>query len=186
MSSASKAKRPKRSCCHNINEIEETENEDFDAIYIPASDNSGDSGSDSDVEEESNLIQEFSNISYRKVSENYEAEQAKLEADYNYSWVSGEQQYNECPENVILLPDHIKKMLSELSSIQLFELFFSKNMKDYIIESTRKNDFCLTSNELDVFLGIKVLSIFNRRESQDDYWSTNQLLECLPVSTAMS
>ncbi|XP_051154938.1 piggyBac transposable element-derived protein 3-like [Leptopilina boulardi] len=40
--------------------------------------------------------------------------------------------------------------------------------------------------ELDAFLGIIILSIFNLRKSQRDYWSQNHLLNCEAVVGAMS
>lgn len=48
-------------------------------------------------------------------------------------------------------------MIRDFSSIQLFELLFSKDLKNYMIESTRKNNYNLTLDDLDVFLGIIAL-----------------------------
>ena len=151
--------------------MEENKSGIFDAIYIPESDNSGDPGSDSEnfdsdfySEETSNVDHEFSIISQKKVLKNYEAEQDILEPDYEYSWVSEERNYKVCVENVNMPPERTKKVLRELSYIQLFELFFSKNIKDYIIERTPENGFFMSLKELDVFVGILVLLIFNRRK----------------------
>jgi len=40
--------------------------------------------------------------------------------------------------------------------------------------------------DLDTFIGIIILSTFNKRDAIKDYWSTNPLLECPIVKSAMS
>jgi len=68
----------------------------------------------------------------------------------------------------------------------LFELFFSTDLKNYIIESTRRNDYNLTLDDLDIFLRIIIISIFDQRKSQKDYWSNRSVLACPPVVKAMN
>ena len=68
-----KSKRQKRS--HNDNvEIEESENGEYNAIYIPDMNDSGDSSSDSELDTESdvelpypNTFEEISKVSYRQI-----------------------------------------------------------------------------------------------------------------------
>ena len=46
------------------------------------------------------------------------------------------------------------------------------------------NGYPLTENDFDVFIGI-ILSTFNKRKSQRDYWSSDPLLVCEPVAAAI-
>ena len=48
----------------------------------------------------------------------------------------GERQYHEIPKNNTLLSNKTKKFLKILSSVQLFELFFSSDLKECIIKNT--------------------------------------------------
>ena len=82
-----KSKRQKRS--HNDNvEIEESENGEYNAIYIPDMNDSGDSSSDSELDTESdvelsypNTFEEISKVSYRQVLESYTENQTQLEPE---------------------------------------------------------------------------------------------------------
>lgn len=187
-----KTKRQKRSRDDNV-EIEEDENGGYNAIYIPDMNDSGDSDSDSGTDGESdaevlylNNFEGVSKVSFRQVLDSYTENQSQLEPEHTYEWVDGEYKYNESLKNEILLSDSTKKIIRNSSAVELFELFFSKEMKDYIIECTILNGYNLTENELDIFIGILVLTTFNQRKSQKDYWSTDPLLVCPAVSSAMS
>ena len=59
-------------------------------------------------------------------------------------------------------------------------------MTSYIIECTVLNGYNLTEDKLDIFIGILVLTTFNQRKTQKDYWSTDLRLACPAVSSAMS
>ncbi|XP_066599987.1 piggyBac transposable element-derived protein 3-like [Prorops nasuta] len=157
------------------------------AIYIPSS-NSGDSSSESGSESEgcSSDILKIPNVSYRQVLDNYEENQSKLEPHHTYTWIEGEKKRKEEFKNECLLSDSTKTYLRSLSSVQLFELFFSFDLKRYILESTECNGYSFTANQLDVFLGIVLTSIFSERKSERDYWSSNELLKCIPIASAMS
>jgi len=109
-----------------------------------------------------------------------------LEPNYTYVWANGEKKYDKYPKNENLLSEKTKQFICDSSYIQLFELFFSTDLKNYIIESTRRNDYNLTLDDLDIFLGIIIISIFNQRKSQKDYWSNRSVLTCPPVVKAMS
>ncbi|XP_046745680.1 piggyBac transposable element-derived protein 3-like [Diprion similis] len=197
MASTSQAKRQKRSHNQDHIEIEDRVGGSFDAIFIPESNDSGDSGdsgSDSESENSPNFIDEIENdpstaipkTSYQKILNNYEEDQSKLEPDHNYIWEDGEKKYYEFPKNEILLPGSSREVIRNASNTQLFEFFFSEELKNFIVEATRENNFNMTSNDLDVFLGIIILSIFNERKSLRDYWSLDPLLICNPIAEAMS
>ena len=73
-----------------------------------------------------------------------------------------------------------------MSPVQLFEKFFSREIKDYILEATKQHGYSLTLQKLDSFLGIMIFSSFNERPEQKDYWSNDPLLSSEPVKMAMS
>lgn len=184
--SNSLAKRRKRSVHLQNIEIEERENGNSDALVIPQDDDSSSSESDSESEDYRNSQNDIPSVSYSHVLNNYEESQSKLEPDYIYKWATGEKIYNHYPENENLLPDKTKQLICNSSFVELFELFFSIDLKNYIIESTRRNGYDLTIDDFDIFLGVIITSIFNQRKSQKDYWSTNLLLGCPAIATAMS
>lgn len=64
--------------------------------------------------------------------------------------------------------------------------FFLAEMKKYIIEASLEYGLLFSPHELDVFIGILIVTTFNVRTSERDYWSTNPLLECPIVRSAMS
>ncbi|XP_058789587.1 piggyBac transposable element-derived protein 3-like [Phymastichus coffea] len=65
-------------------------------------------------------------------------------------------------------------------------LFYKGKLKEVIVDATRENGYDLTIEELDVFVGILITSMFNGRKSQKDYWSRLSLLRCEPIAAAMS
>lgn len=197
MSNHPKSKRQRRSHCDDNIEIEECDNGGCNAIFLPNMNDSGNSDSESDVECQSESDIEstshhskntagIAKVSYYRVLDSYSANQSKLEPEHDYDWVEGEAKYNQHLENEILLHDDTKKWLHGFSLPQLFELFFSTEMKGHIIEATVMNGYPLTVNDFDTFLGILILSTFNKRKSQRDYWSSDPLLVCEPVVSAMS
>ena len=112
-----KSKRQKRSYNDNV-EIEESENGEYNAIYIPDMNDSGDSSFDSEFDTESdvellypNTFKEISNVSYRQVLDNYTENQTQLEPEHTYEWLDEEKKYNESLNNEILLFDRTKKIL---------------------------------------------------------------------------
>jgi len=70
--------------------------------------------------------------------------------------------------------------------VELFETFFSIEMKQYIIDASEENDFNLQLQDLNTFLGTIILTSFNKKKSQRDYWSTDPFLSCDMISSAMS
>jgi len=128
--------------------IEAIEKENLiDAIYIPDPDISGESDfveSDECDESDDNNCSEASNSdsevdsflcyeSYEKILSNYSVTQKKLENDYVYTWEQGEHPSNETLTNEILLSDKDKSPLASYSFTKLFELFFSSDLKNYIV-----------------------------------------------------
>jgi len=67
----------------------------------------------------------------------------------------------------------------------LFEMFFSATLKKCIIDATAQYGYQIKPDRFDTFLGVIIFSIFNKRLSQRDYWSTNPLLRSDPVVSAM-
>ncbi|XP_058789687.1 piggyBac transposable element-derived protein 3-like [Phymastichus coffea] len=125
-------------------------------------------------------------MSYRQVLNSYEENQTKLAPNHEYEWIMGEQQYHEIPKNNTLLSDKTKKFLKTLSTVQMYELYFASDLKEYIIKCTNSNVYQLTADKFEIFLGIIITTIFNNRKSQRDYWSSNELFRCNPIASAMS
>jgi len=59
-------------------------------------------------------------------------------------------------------------------------------MKEYIIDACKENGFDLPLVDLNTFIGIIIMSSFNKRKSQRDYWSTDLFLSYEVVSSAMA
>lgn len=136
------------------------------------------SESDSDID--------FQTTSYRRASAGYTTTQKKLEQDYVYQWIEGEKPYEDDLCNKLLLSSSQKQDILKKSKVELFELFFSSEIKDYIVEATKERGYPLTMRDLDVFIGIVVFSSYNERPEQVDYWSDDPLLKAQPVKDAMS
>ncbi|XP_058793744.1 piggyBac transposable element-derived protein 3-like [Phymastichus coffea] len=184
--------------------VEEDENSQI--IILPSADYSGESDSDVESEEvgvadhaaitdfqDENVLHEYSElsgdvpgISYRKVLDAYGENQEKLEPDHEYEWVDGECVINGTSDNALLLPTNVQNKIRDSSLVDLFQLFFSLELKEVIVDATRENGYDLTIEELDVFVGILITSMFNGRKSQKDYWSRLPLLRCEPIAAAMS
>ncbi|XP_058790066.1 piggyBac transposable element-derived protein 2-like [Phymastichus coffea] len=169
---------------YDDSDVDSEENDEF--VVIPDPDNSGSEGEyDSDDE---NLDEEIPkpNISYRSTFHNYSAVKKKLEPDHEFSWCNSEKV---CPgnvENELLLSDSVKKKICSMSPVQLFELFFSKEIKNYIIEASEANGLNLSVQELNTFVGILLLSSYNIRNELREYWETDPLVKCSVVSSAMT
>ena len=56
--------------------------------------------------------------------------------------------------------------------------FFSNKMKEYIIDACKENDFDLQSDDLNKFIGTMMISPFNKRKSQRDYWLSDSFCSC--------
>ncbi|OXU20828.1 hypothetical protein TSAR_010853 [Trichomalopsis sarcophagae] len=73
-----------------------------------------------------------------------------------------------------------------MSDVELFELFYSSEIKNYIIEASQINGLQISVGELNTFVGILLLSSINIRNNQYEYWETDSLVNCPDISSAMS
>ena len=103
-----------------------------------------------------------------------------------YEWVSGEKMYDSNLQNELLLSNAEKGQIRGFSPVELFELFFSDDMKNYITEATNDTGYNLSKIGLETFLGVIILSSFNKRKSQRDDWSSDPLLSYNILQQAMS
>ncbi|XP_058789591.1 piggyBac transposable element-derived protein 3-like [Phymastichus coffea] len=177
---------------HELYESNDSDDDYAELINLPNPDDSGDSDEESDNEDfhSSNLdgnIEDFlSQYTYRKISKCYRDDQTKLENEHVYQWVDGEKIYNNDIQNELLLSNTEKAKICISSYVELFEMFFTDDMKNYIIEATRENGYDLSKIDLNTFLGVIILSSFNERKSQRDYWSSDPLLSCDIVQQAIT
>ena len=174
------------------NDSESTQDEDSDSdedneyVIIPDPDNSG---SDGDFESDDENFEpeiSFPSVSYQSIFHNYTETQKKLEPNHEFSWNDGEKVFSGNLDDKLLLSDAVQKKILSLLPVELFELFFSVEIKNYIIEGSEENGLHLSVNELDTFLGILLLSSYNIRNDQREYWETDFLVKCSAVSSAMS
>lgn len=171
-------------------ETDSSENDFDENVIIPNPDKSGSDDSDSDYDCDSDSDSEkdmkVSNITYRRALKTYSENQAKLENDHVFIWKDGEKIHEDIVENQVLLTESVKKNIRESEPIKLFETFFSNEMKQYIIDACKENKYDLEWLDLNTFIGIIILTSFNKRKSQRDYWSSDPFLSCEMVSSAMS
>ena len=137
----------------------ESDSSDSDAernVLIPDPDYSGsdDSGSDFD----SDCEHEIPNITYNKARANYSEKQDKLEKGHEFTWIEGEKLHPDSCEDKVLLSESQKKKIRRSEPFQLFETFFSIEMKKYIIDACKDNGYDLKFKDLDTFIGIFIFS----------------------------
>lgn len=140
---------------------------------------------ESDEDSEIDFQSLFPNESYDKIYNEYTRSQKKLENDYTYDWKNGEKVYSEILSNEIFLSEKDKKKIFSSSFVELFELFFTEELKNEIINCTRMNGYDITISEFDTFIGILIFTSYNKRLSQRDYFSKNEQLGAKPVTDAM-
>ena len=99
-----------------------SDNEDEESLFLPDPNNSGDDDTD---ESESEFFGEtISNITYCQASKTYTDNQSKLEDNYIFEWIEGEQRYSGDVDNSCRMTDNIKKKLQNMNCIEIFEIFF--------------------------------------------------------------
>ena len=137
-------RRSLQSVLQNFND--ETSDEDgneVDAIvFIPDPESDGsDNGSDSEIgDDDFDSDDEVEGRTYEYFYKKYDESQKLLEPDHVYKWVNGEWKYDKIDyDEKIFLTEDQKKFLTEKNSIGMFEVFFPKELKKYIIEATRAN-----------------------------------------------
>lgn len=171
-------------------ETDSSENDFEENVIIPNPDKSGSDDSDSDYDCDSDSDSEkdmkVSTITYRQALQTYSENQGKLENDHVFIWKDGEKIHEDIFENKVLLTGSVKKNIRESEPMKLFETFFSNEMKQYIIDACKENKYDLELLDLNTFIGIIILTSFNKRKSQRDYWSSDPFLSCEMISSAMS
>ena len=166
----------------SVEDFDDFEEDCIDYVFIP-NDNEDESSNsycnlDSDSDEEYDGSYEF-------FYEKYNSSQKLLHEKHPYEWIDGEAKYDNPPEELIFLTEDQKQKIKNMSYVEVFELFFSNDLKDYIIECTKENDHELSRDKFDRFMGILVTSNFNIRKSDRHFWSTNDLLHHNRVSLVM-
>lgn len=174
----------------NENYPESSDDEESDEgeenLFIPNGNYSG-SDRDSSSDDENNDPEiPVQNVSYRSVCNNYTEKQKKLEPDHIFSWSDGEQIYSADLEDQLFLSAAKRREIARMSDVELFELFFSSEIKNYIIEASQVNGLQISVGELNTFVGIILLSSINIRHNQYEYWETDSLVNCPDISSAMS
>lgn len=175
-----------------LNSIEAGDYDDHDFVslaFVPdayvddsvAIDENPDSDGDNDLDGN-----DVSGGRYEVISENYNSAQRLLEENHTYKWIEGEAEHQTDIETKIFLSDDQKSSVNSMSKTDLFELFFSNELKDVIITASKENDINLTFSKLENFIGILLVSIINTRKDTKDYWSKNNLLSCKMVMDCMS
>ena len=115
---------------------QQTSDEEYDNCVLPRSENSDVERCTDNEESDEDQISS-SNISYNTLSKQYTSKQKKLEENHIFSWVEGEKVHaTETLENRILLSDNMKNSIRQKTHLELFELFFTKEIKQYIIDAT--------------------------------------------------
>ena len=103
-----------------------------------------------------------------------------------YEYTNGEAKYENFPEDLIFLEEEQKENIKNINFVEVFELFFTNNLKEHIINCTKENDLEITQDLFDAFAGILMCSNFNPRKCERDYWSTSGLLHQKRVALVMS
>lgn len=153
-----------------------TENE-HELVFVPNNGNDSDvEGLDSDSEDNNVLLFEASVNSYKRIYEKYDPSSKKLENSHEYRWVDGEKKYDPPPRLDMFSINEIKTQMTGKEPVEYFEMFFSKEMKDYFLEATAENELEIDHEKFDNFVGIAIFSIFNARKSYRDYWSKDDML----------
>lgn len=169
------------------------ENSDNEFVYLFNGNVSGNSDSDScsdlydaaaSTSADAKVI--VPNVSYRKVYDHYTENQKRLEVDHVYDWNDGEMVHSGNLEQTILLSDAVKKKIHESTPTEIFDMFFSQELKQYIIDATKENGFDLSLDVFETFVGILILTSYNTRQATTDYWSKEDVLRCDIVARAMS
>ena len=120
----------------NDETLDEYDNVNFDIAFIPDENNDDlvdSSDNDSDCTNAENTKEGYYEFFYRK----YDESQKLLESNHTYKWVNGDYQYDRMyNKEKIFLTEECKLTVRNSSFVDLFELFFSDNLKEYIISAT--------------------------------------------------
>ena len=179
----SQTKRKRRSVPTQLRyEVDKSKNDFDEIIMLPNPNDSGSDNSGSDAEWD----EEVPEITHKLACKTYTEDQAKLEGNHDFCWADGEKRYLDVIEGNILLKESAKKNIRDSAPVELFDTFFSIEIKQYIIDTCKENDFDLQLQDLNTFLGTILIPSFNKRKSQRDYWSTDPFISCDVISSAIS
>ena len=163
-------------------EVDTSKNYFDEIITLPDLNDSGSDNSGTDAEWD----EEVPEITYKLACKTYTEDQAELEGNDDFCWADGEKRYPDVIEDNILLKESAKKNIRGSKPVELFKTWFSIEIKQYIIDACKENNFDLPLQDLNTFLGIIIVTSFNKRKSQRDYWSTDPFISCDVISSAMS
>lgn len=170
---------------------ENTDNSTNDPIayaFIPDAnlDDTYSSDNDDDNDESTTEQPEIIEGSYEKIYNDYSDQQTLLQEKHEYQWIDGETRhiYDLSPKNFLNIDQ--QNNVKNMSKTDIFELFFSDELKNHVLEASKENGLELSVEEFNRFIGILLFSIFNIRKCARDYWSKSALLQSTPVVDAMS
>ncbi|XP_033226016.1 piggyBac transposable element-derived protein 3-like [Belonocnema kinseyi] len=154
---------------HRINTVENTEKENHvDAVFIPDPDDSGESDH---IEDDLSSIGDEGN------------KQGDIEMGEEYSKTQTFQSYQKVLENYStsqkkLKEEHIYNWIDG-------EMMYSDTLANDILLSEVQKKKVLASSPTDLFESIIISTMFNKRLSQRDYWSSKTLLRSDVVTSSM-
>lgn len=170
-----------------VDTLEDDDATENELVFVPNNGNDSDVEElDSDSENNNVLLSEASANSYKRIYEKYDPNAKKLKESHEYRWVDDDKKYDPSPRLDMFSINEIKTQMTGKEPVEYFEMFFSKEMKDYILEATAENELEIDHEKLDNFVGIAIFSIFNARKSYRDYWSKDDMLHSDTVSNIMS
>lgn len=168
-----------------VDEDGDDSDENVDIAFIPGDDSSSDENSDFDCEDLSSTTR-LPNGFYEQVKSSYNSTQKLLESKHLYNFKNGAQELPIDSADDFTFDLSMLHNLKSKNAFELFHLFFTDDMKNHIIEATRENHFQLSKENFDKFLTIIMITIFNVRKSQRDYWSKKLILGCPIVQKIMT
>lgn len=184
MAQQRRSRRQVRDLIDYVDDLDES-GDHYDIAFIPDDDDSNISDG-SDDENEVNLDTFLPHGCYEQVKSVYNNNQKRLEENYEFKWIDGSVDCLEDHEQHFYLDENLKETLKKKNSKELFELFFSDDIKDHIIEASLERDAKFSKETFNIFIAIIVLSIINIRKSYTDYWSSKAILRCDIVKSSMS
>ena len=101
------------------------------------------------------------------------------ERDHKFYWVNGARMYSDDLD----MAESVKRNIWKSQPAKLFETYASNEMN--IIDACQKTGFALRLDDWNTFIGIIIISLFNKGKSQRDYWSSDQFLFCEIVFSAV-
>ena len=158
----------------------------MDIAFVPNEDESSDSdnATDSDIEEILSRLLPAGH--YEQIKSSYNSTQKLLEPNHKYEWRENFSRYDDLLDTDAdtFDPSSILGLQSK-NPLELFELFFSHSMKNYIIEATTEDNFNLNVDYLELFIVFIMITIINSRKQQSDYWSNKRFLQCAIIKNLL-